>query len=423
MALKNFLVAQYRDCRRILMRYLLLCFLLLLIAAPTAAEGDAAWSAWIYSAADTYTRVYSDGRTHTITLNLPDGYKAHAIRPSNDGDLLAFCAWDSDQVHALIYDTNTEGIRYDYWLGSPDGCLTILDESNTRMAIVLSYDSTQPLDFPWRMVVVDSRNSEVTTQISSTDHEAGGRSWVIGPNLETFEGDTVTFTAASNVGDGPSTETYHWSLSRNVIEEVRTPVPYYIDYLPATDEYLWWSVDDALPYEQFEGMGIPFNVVQAFGSDGIPINIFHSPYKFIWETEFIDDGQKIAIAISGEPTSHWVYIDREGRQARMPYDVPVYPSYTKTWGTSDGFVFVRATSDNYHRLIHYRFQGDQLERRVLWWAPILDNFYARLIWVTPMQGAADLAPLADMEMVTLNEPKPSPTPIPPTPTEPPGGYG
>ncbi len=405
------------------MRYMLLC-LLLLVFMPVTAQEMPVWSAWIENN-QTYTRVYSDGQQRTIALNLPENYVQHGYpHPSNNGDLFALCAQVGNQFHALIYDTIAEATIYDYPLGTTQSCHTMLDETNTRIAVVLMDDT---MDFGrqlWRMQIIDTSTSQIVTQIAAGDYDAGAEFWLIGPALETFAGDSVTFTAASELGDGPSTRTFQWLLTDNLIEGVGAIASYYVTVLPSTGESIWSASDHDLPEVYIGGLGPNENVIQTYGSDGTPINIFHSPYKVVLGSEFIDDGRKIAISISDLGDSHWVYIDREGQQFPLPFEfVDNYISVRGPIGTSDGFILLTASNDNYQRIVHYRFIGDQWERRVLlWWIPIQIH-YASLIWITPMQGQSDLAPLASMEMVTLNEPQPTPTPLPPTPTLNPFGYG
>ena len=325
------------DCR-----LALVALVLLLAVTPALAQSESdAWSAYVYSQAQqTLVRVTADGDQTPYALNLGDSVALQGRHMAfwPDGDRVAFCA-----VHYGATNSATLTVRdlpggedlISLPFDSASDCRVTqasLSDDQSRLAVALfnyfpgdtQADTSLP---PWQYVVVDTASGDVLHELNANDARVAAAG--IAPERATiaeafaFSGDALTFYAIPYaVGGSSFYPTYRWDLSDGSLTLADAQAAYNVARLPDLGERVYATQDTALPFGIPNGPVPSNNVVLASRADEAPYPIYHTPDWIIVDTDYIENGQRLAVTLyppADQPqTSAFavslraVVVDREG---------------------------------------------------------------------------------------------------------------
>jgi hypothetical protein len=396
---------------------LLLALFLLLFAGISHAQ-EVVWSAYVYNnTLKELTRVSIDGTQQTYSLGLPEGafVSSYDMSFNADGSQVAYCVIDyppnASLGHATLYLRDIAGetnlLAMD--LGDVTACTMGREALSGNLVTVgmMNYypddpnaDTSEPV---WQLLVVDVTTGVVVNQLNEGAFVPNmGEAGLLPafPRVLRFDGTRVIFIFLPFATEGLAEYVAHsWDLSSGAIEQL----PYWgqngFDWLEATGEMTWTDIDPTLAAGTPMGIGASYNVVMLANGVDEPRIILYDGAWISQDTEFILDGQQLAVAQSSsfDPNNpetpavlRWIAIDRSGN---------IFELYRGAYYSN-----VVAAPGGYAIMVQDLPGGDFTQGRftftyylndvptLLWEGSSSDGSYWEIAWTAPTPAAESLQP-------------------------------
>ena len=383
-----------------------------------AAQGEP-WSAYLYNnLTRELVRVSLDGTQQAFDLGLGENVYL-GMRDTDftsDGGTMAYCLSDYTAVNpqaltapptALITrDLQSGATNYQVDVGPTIGCWATYSQDNSRIAVGMvryypgdpSADTTQP---SWELQVRDAVSGNLVAQLSPFSQAAPQlglfNDFALMPDVRSFVGDVIAFAGLPWGTEGiPIEPAFEWNFSANTVTPNDVWWRWAVSSLPETGEMVWLDVDSTLPVGDPGGPVPRMNVAMyAPSPEGERTVIFHSPDWILLATQFIDNGERIALQLlepfdpnSALPSARtrWVAVDRQGNVSELATN----EGYSQVVGAPDGFLHLYATSAEANTTMNLEYHSGGTSTTL--WSGQSENSGAAwtLLWSQPVPTSAGL---------------------------------
>lgn len=365
---------------------------------------QADWSTWLYNQkSDSLVRVGLNGIV-LKEMNYPVLAGQKPLQPtisvSPDGDLIATCAIDEDELMAtlIIYDTVRDEILQTRELGDVVYC-TLLKQSFSQDGQFLAYGAIydfyngQPEEM-WLFEVMDIASGDVLYELFFDDESAFDNvdysglpgSMLFDTNLEMI----VLSWEGYAVDGGFPTLSYIWRYAEGELTQQADKLygKRGLNILPNRGEIVWLDRNDEDYPPSEELVQTPnLNVVMSSDKTGEHKVIATLGPAQGASLHYIQNGERVLIREIGYDAeiediySHWSILDRNGQRTELPGI-----SVNGIAGTADGFVALQPMNSGV-ALVHYQFENDVLSDGEMLWQNIIEDTNSWwMLWATPLAG-------------------------------------
>jgi len=393
-----------------------LCLVLLTTLLPASAQD--AWFAYLYNDFDReLVRVDLNGNQQVYNIGVAEEVYVSGwdMAFTSDGRLATYCS--------SIYTTNLGGapttlhVRdvvaqndiMQFNLGDTFGCQTFEESFSPNgdlvaVGVVNYFPEEQPADTTvpmWQLLVVDVATGTIVHELNPDLPLVTSAGITIGtplmPEVRRFTDEALIFAEVLWSASGATdTRTYRWDYGTDTLDLIENWGQAGLNYLDPTGELAWTAHNPDLPAGNTGGPVPANNVIQISENGGEARTIFTSPAFVILDTQFINNGQQLAVLTmpSFDPnndaqnfTLAWIALNRDGTLAGLhdnltSGDIEPAPNgyvlYEVAYsGTDFGDVSLSLTY----------FQNGQQSTL---WQSNADGW--QLVWASPTETQADLAP-------------------------------
>lgn len=390
--------------------------LVIVLAAGSLSAQTSDWSAYLYnSVMRQLLRVDLNGTQTPINLNLSEGsyLGEYETAFTSDGNYMAYCTIDYTAVTAgstltptllTVYDLTTGTVLYQQDLGPSIGCWINYSGDNSMLAVGMvnffpgdpSADTSRPI---WELRIVDADSGIEMASMSPLNAEATDlglyNDFSIMPDVRYFDNNQLIFTGILWGTEGAPVEpAFLWDLNSSDLQAFDDW--WHWGLAINGREVVWLESDSTLPIGNPGGPVPASNVVRSRDTAGEVVTIYHSPDWILLDTEFIDNGRRLAMSLLEpfDPNStegsevRWVALDRAGNVS----DLASTTGFSQIGNAPEGYVYLSANSPNVGATMTLDYHtGDQT--RTLFTGASDDSGGAwTMIWTTPVQPADDLPP-------------------------------
>ncbi len=377
--------------------------MVLLLTVGAAAAQSTGWSAYLFNnVTRQLVRVSLDGTQVPINLNLPEGtYLGEADTAfTNDGNRMAYCAIDYSQPNAVatlnVIDATSGMPLYQQSMGQTLGCWVAYSADNSMLTVsTVNYfggdpaaDVARPI---WELRILDADSGNQMAIMSPFDPDATNlgllNDFAIMPDVRYFDNNQVIFTGVIWGSEGaPIEPAFLWDLNSSAL-------------LPFDDwwrwglsvsgpEVVWLDNDPTLPVGNPGGPVPASNVVRMRDTAGEVQTIFHSPDWILLDSEFIEDGQRLALSLlepfdesnpSDSNAVRWIALDRSGNVTELATNT----GYSQIVNAPGGYVYLYGSNPEVGNTVTLEYRvGGQTQTL---FSGQSDNSGAAwsLIWTTP----------------------------------------
>lgn len=383
-----------------------------------AAQGES-WSAYLYNnLTRELVRVSLDGTQQAFDLGLGENVYLGTRDTdfTSDGSTMAYCVSDYAAVNpqapsappttVFVRNLQTGAVNYQLDVGGSIGCWVSYSQDNSRLALGIvryypgdpSADTTQP---SWELQVRDAASGNLMAQLSpfsQTAPELGlFNDFALMPDVRSFVGDVIAFAGVPWGTEGiPIEPAFEWNFSANTVTPNDVWWRWAVSSLPETGELVWLDSDSTLPMGDPGGPVPRMNVAMYVPSPaGERTTIYHSPDWILLGTQFINNGEQIALQLlepfdpnSAQPSSRtrWVAVDRQGNVSELTTN----EGYTQIVSAPDGYLHLYATSSMPNTTMNLEYHAGGTSTTL--WTGQSENSGAAwsIIWAQPVPATAGL---------------------------------
>ena len=376
---------------------------LALLLAVGAVFAQANWSAYLFnSVTRELVRVGLDGTQTAIPLNLPEGaFLGEADTAfTSDGNTLAYCALDYSQANSVatlnVVDATNGMPLYQQTVGQTLGCWLEYSADNSMLTVgTVNYfggdpnaDVSRPI---WELHILDADSGSLMASMSPLDPDATNlgllNDFAIMPDVRYFDNNQVIFTGVIWGSEGaPIEPAFLWDLNSSALQPFDDWWRWGLS-VSGTD-VVWLDNDPTLPVGNPGGPIPASNVVRMRDAAGEVVTIYHSPDWILADTEFIEDGQRLALSLlepfdetnpSESNDLRWIALDRAGNVTELATTT----GFSQVASAPGGYVYLYASGPEVGNTmtLEYRvgaqvqtlFTGQSENSGAAW----------NLIWTTP----------------------------------------
>ncbi len=341
---------------------------LLLTALPAQGQ-DMPWFVYLYSgSARELLRVNADGSQQSYSLGVDQNtwLSSFDLAFTSDGSRVVFCTVvyppNSGQGDArlIVRDVLAQSNVLQLDLGkaascrtgqntlSPDAALVVLTRMNYYPGDPQA-DTSAP---QWQIQALDLATGNVVQEINA--NSAGLPEFPISPGMPVIpivqyvDAQSVIFSPLPAGSDASISDSYLWRLDDGSVTSIPGWGNMGVDWLDATGELIWVDQDETRPAANPGGPLPSNNVLRLADKSGEARTIFYSGDWVLVDSDFVNQGQQIAIQMisnfdmanpEASQETKWMLLDRAGSLTEVP---AVELLFGNIADAPDGYVFLSA---------------------------------------------------------------------------------